>query len=174
MTKQFTPGTIVRVRGQLMGVGKASLLGLLDEAEDINDITEKAKIEAQQNDENADFSDVGELEVEPSEAAVAEVEAIQRRLIASQPEDDETSVEEATEVEEPEAPSEAEAIAEVEGDGSPEAGDMVSEGGPVEPEDEPELTRGQKAAKTRAENKAKAEAEAAGGKVLSGEAEDGS
>jgi hypothetical protein len=34
--KKFIPGSVVRVRGQLMGVGKASLLGLLDEAEDIS------------------------------------------------------------------------------------------------------------------------------------------
>lgn len=46
--KQFTPGTIVRVRGQLMGVGQASLRGLLDEAEDINDITQAERIAARE------------------------------------------------------------------------------------------------------------------------------
>lgn len=46
--KQFTPGSIVRVRGVLMGVGQASLRGLLDEAEDINDITQKERIAARE------------------------------------------------------------------------------------------------------------------------------
>lgn len=46
--KQFTPGSIVRVDGVLMGVGQASLRGLLDRAEDINDITQKERIAARE------------------------------------------------------------------------------------------------------------------------------
>lgn len=46
--KQFTPGTIVRVDGVLMGVGQASLRGLLDRAEDINDISQAERIAARE------------------------------------------------------------------------------------------------------------------------------
>ena len=46
--KQFIPGSVVRVRGQLMGVGVAALRGLLDEAEDINDLPKAEVIAARE------------------------------------------------------------------------------------------------------------------------------
>lgn len=68
MTKQFTPGSVVRVTlpgeaPRLMGVGQASLRGWLEYAEDINDIAQADVIAAQQGTTSADLSEAVDVDV---------------------------------------------------------------------------------------------------------------
>lgn len=70
----FFPGSVVRVRGQLMGVGTASLRGLLDEADSIDDLPRKEILVAQQGVVSSDLTpDILTGELTPSQERAAEV-----------------------------------------------------------------------------------------------------
>jgi hypothetical protein len=145
--RQFIPGSVVRVRGQLMGVGKASLLGLLDEAEDIADLSQADRIAAREG--VATDAEVAAAEAEPVEptslqdavadraaAKAAKVQAADGDLAAAAEADAKDTV---VEVDVPSVPA--------------PAGVEVEEPGDAEPVS---IEAFRKAAATRAANKAKA------------------